>query len=223
MQLSVVVPTLDEAARVGALVARLQAEADEIVVVDAGSADGTAALAEAAGARVLQGPRGRGAQLHAGARAARGELLWFLHADSTVPPGAGEALRQAARTHAWGCFRTEIPSSDPRLRWTAWIMNLRAEITGSATGDMGIWARRGFYEALGGFEPLPAFEDLSFTDRARVFADWAVVSPPLQTSPRRWEVEGVRRTMVRMLRLRWAYRFGADPAELAALYRSRPR
>lgn len=223
MHLSVVIPTLDEAARIGALVAHLRDEAEEIVVADGGSGDDTVALARAAGARVVEGARGRGAQLHAGARAARGELLWFLHADSTVPAGAGAALRAAAAHHAWGCFRTEIPSADPRLRWTAWIMNLRAELTGSATGDMGIWARRGFYEALGGFEPLPAFEDLSFTDRARIFADWAVVSPPLQTSPRRWEAEGVRRTMGRMLKLRWAYRFGADPAELAALYRSRPR
>ena len=102
-------------------------------------------------------------------------------------------------------------------------MTLRARLTGSCTGDMGIWCRAGFYEAMGGFSPLPAFEDLDFSDRARQLADWAVVAPPLHTSDRRWQAEGLLRTTLKMWRLRAAWNLGRDPEALARQYTSAPR
>jgi rSAM/selenodomain-associated transferase 2 len=223
LRLSAVIPTLDEAVRIGSLVARLSEECDEVVVSDGGSGDDTVARARASGAKVVEGGRGRGPQLHHGVRAAVGELLWFVHADAVVPEGAGPALRLVAEDQAWGSFRVSVDSRDPRLRFTASWMNHRAALTGSCTGDMGMWTRRSFYETLGGFEGLGAFEDLEFADRARRFADHGQVPMTLGLSSRRWKGEGTTRTILRMWRLRRAYRLGGDPRELAASYASKPR
>lgn len=221
--LTAVVPTLDEAPRIAALVERLRAEVDEVVVSDGGSHDGTPDVARSAGARVVSGPPGRGPQLDRGAAAAAGDVLWFLHADADVPVGLGAAVRRAAEGRAWGACETSIDSADPRLRWTAFVMTRRARWTGAMTGDMGIWCRRALFDTLGGFGALPALEDLDFSDRARAAAPWALVGPAIGTSARRWTAEGVTRTMVRMLALRAAYRLGVPPARLARRYRSAPR
>lgn len=221
--LSVVVPTLDERPRIRGLVQSLLREVDEVVVSDGGSTDGTIEVARSAGARVVRGPAGRGPQLDRGAAAARGDLLWFLHADVGVPRGLGGGVRRAAEGAAWGGCEARIDSADLRLRWTAFVMTRRARLTGSMTGDMGIWARRSLFERVGGFGSLSALEDLAFSDRARRAAPWALVGPPLGTSARRWTSEGVNRTMVRMLALRLAYRMGVPPDRLARRYRSAPR
>lgn len=211
-------PVLDEAARLPGMVRRLREEADEVVVVDGGSADGSLAVAEAAGARGLRAPRGRGRQLHAGALAARGEVVWFVHADTRVPAGAGEALRAAAAREGWGCFATRVESADPRLRVCGAWMTARARRTGVCTGDMGMWLRREVYDDVGGFPPWAAFEDLELADRARARHRWAVVDLPLGTSARRWERDGVSRTILRMWALRAGFRLGVDPALLARAY-----
>ncbi|MDP2307061.1 MAG: TIGR04283 family arsenosugar biosynthesis glycosyltransferase [Pseudomonadota bacterium] len=218
--ISVVIPTLDEAAALPALLGSLGG-VDEVIVVDGGSRDDTVEIAARAGATVVTAPRGRGSQLAAGTAAARGDLLWFLHADTGVPVGAAAALR--ATRAAWGCFEVTIASEDPRLRLVAAAMNLRARRTGSATGDMGIWARRPLLAKVGGWVPLLAFEDLVFTDRARRLAPAEVLAPAVTTSARRWNAHGLTRTVLTMLALRAAYRLGADPALLAELYRGEPR
>ncbi len=215
MSVSVVIPALDEAAALPRLLDAVRG-ADEIVVVDGGSRDDTVAVAEAGGARVVVAPRGRGTQLAAGAAAARGDVLWFVHADTGVPDGALDVLRSCGAQ--WGCFVVRIGSPDPVLRWTAHVMNVRARRTGSCTGDMGIWARRDFYAAVGGWPALPAFEDLVFTDRARARVRPAVLEPALTTSARRWEQRGVGRTAAEMLALRWAWRAGVPAERLAGLY-----
>lgn len=213
--ISVVIPTLDEAERMPALLGSL-AGVDEVIVVDGGSRDDTVRIAKRAGATVISAPRSRGLQLAAGTAAARGDLLWFLHADTGVPPGAVAALRATAS--AWGCFAVTISSGDPRLRLVATAMNLRARLTGSATGDMAIWARRSLVDQVGGWAPLPAFEDLVFTDQARRFAPAEVLEPAVTTAARRWNTHGITRTILKMAALRGAYRLGADPARLARRY-----
>ena len=102
-------------------------------------------------------------------------------------------------------------------------MTLRALATGSCTGDMGIWVRRSLFDLLGGFAPLTAFEDLQFSDRARRQAAHEVIDAPLLTSARRWEKEGINRTVLRMWSLRLGYRLGIAPQRLAQWYRSHPR
>ncbi len=204
--LSIIVPCLNEAHRIGGLVAKLAGAGREILVVDGQSVDGTPAVAAEAGARVVHAERGRGKQLHAGARAALGRRLWFLHADSGVEETHVGALTGARGP--WGCFEVHIEGGDPRLGFTAWWMNVRARRGGSCTGDMGIWADRSFYWSVGGFPGMSACEDLAFTDAARLQAPPTVLSPALGVSDRRWRGQGMNRTILRMWAVRSAYRLG---------------
>lgn len=196
------------------LLAALRAEVDEVVVSDGGSVDATVRIARELGAVVVdEGASGRGPQLAAGARRARGDRLWFLHADAGVPVGSGRAVREA--TAAWGCFEVQVRSTDPRLKRTAAWMNRRARRSGSATGDMGIWIDRVLLEQLGGVPELRVMEDLVLTDRARARSRPDVLAPPLELDTRRWESSGVNRTVVQMWALRVAFRLGVPPERLA--------
>jgi rSAM/selenodomain-associated transferase 2 len=219
----VVIPVLNEAQALPALLTSLRTRVDELIVVDGGSTDHTAELALAGGARVLRAPRGRGGQLNTGAAAAGGERIWFLHADSGVPDGLPERISAAADHFSWGCCAVNFGDPDPRLRLTAAAMNRRARRSGSCTGDMGIWIHRSFFEELGGFAPLAALEDLDFSFRARRRAPWTLVEGPLQSSSRRWRREGINRTILRMWAIRSGFYLGVDPTRLAAWYRSHPR
>ena len=214
MQLSAIVPTLNEERQLPALLDRLRAEVDEIVVSDGGSGDSTAAIAREAGVNLVQGAHGRGPQLAAGARAARGALLWFVHADAGIAPGSGQAIRSSSAR--WACFEALITSSDFRLRFTSDWMNRRARLSGSATGDMGIWMRRELLDELGGVPELMVMEDLVLSDRARARCAPAVLGPPIGIDPRRWEETGISRTILRMWALRLGFRLGVDPERLAA-------
>lgn len=221
MRTAAVVPTLDEAARVADVVRALAAEVDEVIVSDGGSADGTAERAAEAGARVVVGPAGRGAQLDRGAAGCTAERIWFVHADTRIPAGAGATLRAAAGP--WGCYATRVDSADPRLWWTGVAMTLRARATGVCSGDMAMWADRAFLDAVGGFGAAAVLEDLAWADRARAQARGQVLGPPVTTSARRWEAEGVNRTILRFWLVRAGYRLGVPAPTLARVYASRPR
>ena len=218
MRLSVIIPVLNEAERLSGLLAQLHARlpvGSERIVADGGSRDDSIRAAIRAGARVVTAIRGRGPQQNAGAAAASGEVLWFVHADSGIPEGLPEAVLQAAAAGRWGCCAVEIDDPDPRLSLTARLMNRRARRTGACTGDMGIWMHRNFFEELGGFPSWVAFEDLSLSDRARALELPQVVTPALITSARRWRARGVNRTVLRLWALRAGWRAGLSPERLS--------
>jgi rSAM/selenodomain-associated transferase 2 len=223
VRISAVVPVLDEERGIAAVVGRLRDESDEVIVVDGGSADATVAAAEAAGATVLVSGRGRGEQCNSGAARSAAEVLWFVHADSVVPPGAGAAIRAAARSSRWGCFAVRVESDDWRLRWCGRWMTARARRGGACTGDMAPWFRADFFRELGGFPRWPVLEDLGISDRARARAPCAVLPLRVGTSARRWEAEGITRTMLRMWAVRGAYRAGVPVDPIARWYRTHPR
>jgi rSAM/selenodomain-associated transferase 2 len=224
---SVIVPVFDEARRIRVVLDALLREhgCEEVIVVDGGSRDGTAEIAIAhGGAHVTRAPRGRASQMNAGARVARGDVLLFLHADTDLPPGALRSVAAAVAGGAdFGCFRVRIDSSDLRLRLASHLISLRSSLIVSGTGDQALFFRRSFFESLGGFDDLPLFEDMRIVGRARGRGRWVCLGPPVRTSARRWEANGVTRTMALMLGLRALYHLGVDPRRLAALYRSNPR
>jgi rSAM/selenodomain-associated transferase 2 len=221
--LSIVVPVLDEASGIGATLESLRglrARGCEVVVVDGGSRDATREIAAPGADRVIESPRGRAAQMNAGARAASGDILLFLHADTRLPPGADQSVRLGmGRTQArWGRFDVTIAGASPMLRVVARSMNARSRMTGIATGDQAIFVRRDAFEGVGGFPEIPLMEDIALSKRLKR------VSPPLclrdrvVTSGRRWERHGTLRTILLMWRLRLAFALGADPRRLARDY-----
>ncbi|HET7824156.1 MAG TPA: TIGR04283 family arsenosugar biosynthesis glycosyltransferase, partial [Anaeromyxobacter sp.] len=220
---SIVVPTLDEAAGLAAHLEALQplrAQGCEVVVVDGGSRDATVQIALGLADAVVSARRGRGTQLNAGARAARGDVLLFLHADTFLPPGAVPAVRAALRggRHDWGRFDVQIDGRHPLLRTVASLMNWRSRLTGIATGDQAIFVRRSRFEAAGGYPEIPLMEDVALSAALRRATPPACLRLRAITSGRRWESRGVLRTVALMWRLRLLFWLGRDAAALARRY-----
>ena len=184
-------------------------------MVDGGSSDGTPELARGLCHRVLSAPRGRALQMNAGAAAATGDALVFLHADTRLPQGADELIFQSLRLSPWGRFDVEIDARHPLLRVVACAMNLRSRLTGIATGDQAIFVRR---EAFPGFPEIPLMEDVAFCKAMKRLAAPACRRERVVSSGRRWESRGVLRTIALMWRLRLMYFLGARPERLARIY-----
>ena len=217
-RLSVIVPALNEASGIRAALealAPLRARGHEVIVVDGGSSDRTPELAAGLCDRVLSAPRGRAPQMNAGARAASGDVLLFLHADTRLPPRA-EAL--IPNSSVWGRFDVQIEGRHPLLKVVAWGMNLRSRLTGIATGDQAMFVRR---DAFPGFPEIPLMEDIELSKRLKRFGPPLCLRHRIVTSGRRWEKRGVVRTVLLMWRLRLAYWLGADPRRLATRYGGR--
>lgn len=216
-----VIPVLDDAAALAALLAELGDAPDEILVVDGGSRDDSRAVAAAAGARVLRSPPGRGRQLAEGARGARGDILWLLHADSRLLAPAECYLTLLRGQRGWGRFAVRLSPGTPLLRLVAAMMNLRSRATRICTGDQGIFVHRQALARIGGIPEQPLMEDIELSRRLRRAAGFQALALPLQTSARRWHERGVLRTVLAMWWLRLRYWAGASPAALARDYYGR--
>jgi rSAM/selenodomain-associated transferase 2 len=224
-RLSVVVPALDEADNLERLLPALRRWPEaQVVVVDGGSRDATPqVLARQAGVRWLIGPPGRARQMNAGARAAGGEVLLFLHADTRLPEGALEAIGAAMADPrvVGGRFDVAFDSRRPIMRATAALMNLRSRLSGIATGDQAIFVRRAVFEAMGGFPDIPLMEDVEFSRRLKRRGRLACLRLRVTTSARKWEREGPLRTVLLMWSLRLLYFLGAPPRRLHRWYYGR--
>lgn len=224
MLVSIVVPVLNELEvlqEMAESLTLLLREGVEVVVVDGGSTDGSVALARAAGLRVLEATRGRARQLNTGAAATRGDVLLFLHADTKLPEHAVRLVLHALKAgeRVWGRFDVQIEGRSPMLRIVAWLMNARSRLTGIATGDQAIFVARRAFESVGGFPDQPLMEDIELSRRLRRVSRPICLAERVTTSGRRWERNGVWRTIWLMWRLRLSYWLGASPSELAARYR----
>jgi rSAM/selenodomain-associated transferase 2 len=217
--ISVVIPTLDEARTIVPLLDALQVAldpADEVIVVDGGSADGTADLARGSGARVIEAPRGRARQMNAGAAVARGEWLLFLPADAGVDRPMIDAIR--ASTSAWGYFAVRLDARGLAFRAIEAGINLRSRLFDTPSGDQAIFVHREVFAAVGGYPDVPLMEDLLLADALRARARPSRPALTVRTSARRWQTHGVVRTVLRMWSLRIAFRLGVSPARLAPRY-----
>lgn len=223
--ISVVVPALDEASEIAeTLRAARDPAVGEVLLVDGGSRDDTVALARPLVDRVLSSRPGRARQMNAGAARARGEILLFLHADTHLPPGFGAAVHDAiARGAVGGRFDVRLRGAHPLLRLVARLMNLRSRATRIFTGDQAIFVRRDVFAAMGGFADVPLMEDVELSSRLRRRGRIASLRLQVATSGRRWEDDGVLRTILLMWALRLAYACGVSPERLAVAYRRRRR
>ncbi|MGH3199748.1 MAG: TIGR04283 family arsenosugar biosynthesis glycosyltransferase [Streptosporangiaceae bacterium] len=225
VSVSIVVPVLNEAAAITTGLARLRHDLPgcELVVADGGSTDGTAELA-APLARVIRCESGRAAQMNAGARHASGEVLWFIHADTRVDPGAlgqiAEALADPATVG--GGLTLRFDQSSFALRYVAWTSNLRARFLHWVFGDQAMFIRRSVFDALGGFPGLPLMEDLEMSRRLRRTGRLAVLPATATTSARRFTEHGTWRTLAFMQYLKLLYFLGADPQRISDRYQAGP-
>jgi rSAM/selenodomain-associated transferase 2 len=213
-------PVLNEAAGIEAALQGLapcRTRGAEVIVVDGGSGDGTAALARPLADRVLSAPRGRAAQMNAGAAAATGETLLFLHADTRLPQDADRIILDGLKDRRWGRFDVSFDGGG-LLPLIATMMNARSRITGIATGDQAMFTTRAAFEQAGGFPEIALMEDVALSARLKRLGRPLCLSARVTTSGRRWRRHGLWRTILLMWALRLRYFFGADPARLARAY-----
>lgn len=224
LRLSVVVPTLNEERRIGAQLDRLAAipEVHEVIVADGGSSDRTVEIVRARPmTRLVTATGGRGPQLNAGARVATGDALLFLHADVTLPAG-GASLALAALADpqvVGGAFRTKTVA-DGRRAWPSrwlWLADMRSRYSRVPYGDQALFVRRAVFDALGGFAPMPLFEDLEFSRRLRRAGRLAHLRASVEVSGRRFMAHPLYYTCF-MNTVPVFYRLGVPPHLLARLY-----
>lgn len=221
MRISVVIPALNEEKNLRPTVAALALlDPAEIIVVDGGSTDRTREISEALGIPVIPSQRGRGRQMNHGARQATGDVLLFLHADTQLPESAFEDIRSALGEPGCvgGRFDVELAGDHWMLKIIGAMISYRSRITKVATGDQAIFVQRAVFEAIGGFPDLPLMEDIAFCRALKRMGQVACLRSRVRTSARRWEREGVWRTILRMWTLKLLYLAGVSPIRLKRYY-----
>lgn len=223
-KISIIIPILNEAELIPQTLSALKplrTMGHEVIVVDGGSEDDSPARSRLLADQVIRSPQGRSRQMNAGARVASGEILLFLHADTSLPveadglifSGMGETGR------SWGRFDVRLSGERSLFRLIESLMNLRSRLTGIATGDQAIFVKRRVFERVGGFPEIDLMEDIALTKALKREGRPLCLRQRVVTSSRRWEEYGVIRTVLLMWSLRLAYFLGADPDRLARLYR----
>lgn len=222
--ISIIVPALNEAEGIARMLETLQPlrrEGHEVIVVDGGSQDATPEIAERYADRVLRSAPGRAIQMNLGARQARGKILWFLHADTLIAAETAGNVVAALHHDAagnWGRCDVRIDGGHWLLDVVAFLMNWRSRLTGIATGDQAIFVSRSEFAAIEGYPNQPLMEDIELSKRLKRRSAPVCLKARVTTSGRRWERNGVIKTIMTMWWLRLAYFLGARPERLAVQY-----
>lgn len=222
MRLSIMIPTLNEAAGIEHTIQRVfELRPIEVVVADGQSQDKTCELARSAGAIVVTSERGRGRQLNAGVRAATGDVLLFLHADCWLEPQAAEQIETVLREDSviGGAFCQRIDHERPIFRWLERGNAARVRWRHMPYGDQGIFIRRSAFEAVGGFAEVRLMEDVLLMREIRR-RGWRLelLPGPIHVDPRRWLKHGVVRQTLRNWALLAGLKLGISPDRLAEFY-----
>lgn len=223
MPIGTVIPALNEAGVLPRLLNTLRPVSTlEIVVADGGSTDGTAAVAERLGAKVIQCPPGRGAQLNAGARAVTGDILFFIHADVMPPPGFEKAIPEILGVPgvAAGAFRLSIGAPELAFRMIERAANARSRLFGLPYGDQGFFLKRSTFDRMGGFADIPLMEDVDMVRRCRQAGKVVTADESMTVSARRWRKEGWLATTLRNSALLGLFLAGVPARRLAFFYPS---
>ncbi len=218
--LSFVIPTLNEEAALGHLLCALRSQfpSAELIVVDGGSADNSAAIASKYCDKLLQSEPGRARQMNLGAEVASGRYIFFLHADTCPEIDEAGLATYLARAPSWGFSRVRLSGDQWYFRLISQFMNWRSTVTQVATGDQMLYITRDLLNTTGGFDEIPLMEDVALSKRLRRICRPCVIQQPVVTSSRRWREQGVVRTVVKMWLLRLAYFIGVSPRYLHRSY-----
>ncbi|MDH3444226.1 MAG: TIGR04283 family arsenosugar biosynthesis glycosyltransferase [Deltaproteobacteria bacterium] len=221
MRISVVIPVLNEEKSIGAtLKSLLPLQPYELFVVDGGSTDGTREICRQLGVEALTSPRGRASQMNHGAENATGDVLLFLHADTRLPPTAFSDIREALKDPRCvaGRFDVQLDGNHWVLGLVGRMISLRSRLSKISTGDQGIFVRRDVFKRLGGFPDIPLMEDIAFCRGLKRVGEVACLRSRVITSARRWESDGLWRTIFKMWTLKSLYLLGVSPHRLKQFY-----
>lgn len=220
-KISIIIPVLNEANVIQQILNQVRSSAVEIIVVDGGSRDETVEIVKSLGDRVIHSLPGRAYQMNAGARAASGEVLLFLHADTRLPDGFAELIHQTLarpKTIA-GAFALKIDGRQAGLRWVEWGVKVRSRYFQMPYGDQALFLKADTFHHFGGFPELPIMEDFELVRRLRRKGKVAIAPASVLTSARRWEKLGVLRTTLLNQVIIAAYLLGVSPARIVRWYR----
>lgn len=220
---SIIIPMLNEQQNIQTLLGLLQpfrSSVAELIVVDGGSSDASCDVAKPLSDHLIQSESGRARQMNAGAEIAKGRLFWFLHADSIPSTQVIEKLQRISDSNeeVWGRFDVRLSGEHVLLKLAEALMNMRSRWTSIATGDQGIFMHRTLFEEVNGFPDLPLMEDISISRVLKKLKKPVCCSEKLVTSSRRWEQNGILRTIFLMWWLRLAFYLGRDPQRLYQQY-----
>lgn len=223
MRVSLIIPVLNEERQVYRLLTssqRIKGQSTELIIVDGGSQDNTVSLAEEFADQVINSPRGRAAQMNAGADVATGDILVFLHVDTQLPDDflsvlADDFLESGKQ---WGRFDVRLSGSHVMFRIIEFFMNCRSRVTGIATGDQAIFVKRTAFVEIGGYASLALMEDINLSMRLKKVSRPYCNRSRVVSSSRKWETNGILATVLLMWRIRLAYFFGTSPDHLARIY-----
>jgi rSAM/selenodomain-associated transferase 2 len=221
---SIIIPVLNDAASLRKLLKLLQPlrqQCYEIIVVDGGSDEQLTGQDQLKLDRYLVTTAGRARQMNAGAEVARGELLWFVHADSEIDPKNIQLLLQQFKASGrnWGRFDVNLSGHDWRLKWVAFFMNWRSAITGIVTGDQGVFVYKKNFIQVNGYPNIAIMEDIALSKKLLKLSRPFRIRQRLTTSGRRWLTRGVFRTIMLMWSMRLAYFLGMSPQRLSRFYK----
>ncbi len=221
ISISIIIPTLNEAGNLEDNLKRLFKSIDsaqiEVIVSDGGSSDSSLEIAARFPCIIIKGSPGRAIQMNRAASRAKGEWLLFLHADTKLPRNWQESILTSRQ---WGFFPVKLSGRHMLLRMIERAMCLRSSITHIATGDQAMFFQRSFFHQINGFDKIPIMEDVAISKNARRFVPPCIAGRAIITSSRRWEKNGIIKTMFLMWWMRLAYWFGISPIRLHRIYYS---
>jgi rSAM/selenodomain-associated transferase 2 len=221
--LSIIIPTLNEQDTISSVIDHIQSVISkteyEIIVVDAGSHDATCRIAESIADQLILSPAGRGLQMNRGAKMSNGDILLFLHADTILPVNFDQHIIHCLKDgKKWGRFKVKLSGQLFIFRFIEFMMNIRSRLTSVCTGDQAIFVTRDLFETSGGFQNISLMEDIEISKRLRGHGRPAIINQPVITSSRRWEENGILRTILLMWWLRFLYFIGVSPDTLCRKY-----
>ena len=221
MKLSIIIPVLNEAGCIEESLEKLQdlrRAGHEVIVVDGGSSDASVALAMPLCDRLIESDRGRARQMNAGAVAAEGNILIFLHADTSFTFDPGTVLKDFMHEDEWGCFTVCLSGMHPLFRVVEFFINLRSRLTSIVSGDQTLFVNRDLFSRAGGFPDIPLMEDIAISRILKSYRSPVCLRNKVISSSRRWERYGIVTTVLQMWLRRLRYAMGADPVTLAKNY-----
>jgi rSAM/selenodomain-associated transferase 2 len=221
MRISVIIPVLNEEKRIAATLAELQClKPDELIVVDGGSRDGTGEVCQGFDVELYAAATGRARQMNFGAQRASGDVLVFLHADTRLPPSAFDDIRAALQDQKvlGGRFDLQLDDARPMFKLIAFMISLRSRLSKVGTGDQAIFVRREIFAELGGYPDIPLMEDVAFSRALKRRGAVACLRSRVVSSARRWDADGIWRTILKMWTLKSLYLLGISPVRLKRYY-----